>query len=206
MAVVCLFTTALHTGALGALLTFSRIVWYPVYRDTTIAWGLTPLEDQQLGGLILWVPASLVFVGVGLALFAKWIGAPEKRSAAVLPVLLVLIMSTSCGVGIDRPKQAQAALLETGGDPARGKAAIGRYGCGSCHTIPNIEGAKANVGPPLTRIATRTYLAGVLTNTPDNMRRWLQNPPAIDEKTAMPNMGVSDQDAIDIVAFLYTLP
>jgi cytochrome c oxidase assembly factor CtaG len=55
-----LFTTMLHTGALGALLTLSPAVWYAPYNATALAWGLSPLEDQQLGGLIMWIPAGAV--------------------------------------------------------------------------------------------------------------------------------------------------
>ena len=69
-AVVYVFTTAMHTSALGALLTFSRTLWYPAYQGTTAAWGLTPVEDQQLGGLIMWVPAGVVYLAAGLLLFA----------------------------------------------------------------------------------------------------------------------------------------
>jgi len=71
-AVLYLFTTSIHSGALGALITFASTVWYPAYANTTSAWGLTPLEDQQLGGLIMWVPAGLVYIFAGLALFAGW--------------------------------------------------------------------------------------------------------------------------------------
>jgi putative membrane protein len=80
-AVVYLFTTAVHTSVLGALLTFSNELWYPAYQTTTAAWGLTPLEDQQLGGLIMWVPAGVVYVVAGLALLAAWLGEAERRVA-----------------------------------------------------------------------------------------------------------------------------
>ena len=79
--VVYLFTTALHTGLLGALLTFAPRPWYPAYGGTPNPYGLTPLEDQQLGGLIMWVPASLVFVGAGLSLFIAWLREAERRTA-----------------------------------------------------------------------------------------------------------------------------
>jgi len=68
-----IFTTAIHTSILGALLTFARTVWYPAYAFSTKAWGLTPLEDQQLGGLIMWIPAGVVYLAAGLALFALWL-------------------------------------------------------------------------------------------------------------------------------------
>lgn len=70
--VLYVFTTAIHTGILGALLTFSPHIWYPGYANTTQAWGLSPLDDQQIGGLIMWVPASLVYLIAGLYLFAAW--------------------------------------------------------------------------------------------------------------------------------------
>jgi putative membrane protein len=78
-AVVYIFTTAVHSSILGALLTFARTEWYPAYHATTAGWGLTPLEDQQLGGLIMWVPAGAVYMLAGLILLAGWLrgGTPE---------------------------------------------------------------------------------------------------------------------------------
>jgi cytochrome c2 len=97
------------------------------------------------------------------------------------------------------------AKTTTGGYVHRGAAAISRYGCGTCHIIPGISGATGLVGVPLSGIASRTYIAGVLQNTPDNMVRWIEDPHAVDEKTVMPNLGVTHQDAIDIAGYLYTL-
>lgn len=74
-----LFITAVHTSVLGALMTVSQSLWYPVYADRTAAWGLTPLEDQQLAGLIMWVPCGLVYLGVALALFALWLRESDGR-------------------------------------------------------------------------------------------------------------------------------
>ena len=79
-AVLYLFTTSVHSGALGALLTVAGSVWYPSYAPLTASWGLTPLEDQQLGGLIMWIPASLVYVIAGLALFAGWLREADLRA------------------------------------------------------------------------------------------------------------------------------
>ena len=78
-AVLYVFTTSLHSGLLGAFITFSSSVWYPSYMGLTASWGLTPLEDQQLGGLIMWIPAGLVYVAAGLALFAGWLREAETR-------------------------------------------------------------------------------------------------------------------------------
>lgn len=80
-AALYVFTTSLHSGLLGAFITFSGTVWYPSYLGLTNSWGLTPLEDQQLGGLIMWIPAGLVYVVAGLALFAGWLRDAETRVA-----------------------------------------------------------------------------------------------------------------------------
>jgi cytochrome c len=105
-------------------------------------------------------------------------------------------------VGCDRSSRSLAQL--SGGDPHRGASAIRTYGCGTCHTIPGVRGATGSVGPPLTGIAKRAYIGGVLTNTPENLVRWIQDPPSIDGKTAMPNVGVTYQDAVDIAGYLYS--
>jgi cytochrome c oxidase assembly factor CtaG len=79
--VLYLFTTSMHSGVLGALITLAGSVWYPSYIGLTNSWGLTPLEDQQLGGLIMWIPAGLVYVIAGLALFAGWLREADLRDA-----------------------------------------------------------------------------------------------------------------------------
>lgn len=77
--VLYIFTTAIHTSILGALLTFSPTLWYPPYALTTNPWGLAPIEDQQLGGLIMWIPAGLVYIAAGLALIAACLRESEAR-------------------------------------------------------------------------------------------------------------------------------
>lgn len=79
-AVLYLFTTALQTGLLGALITLSRTPWYPEYSSTAMRWGLTTLEDQQLGGLIMWIPGGMVYVIAGLVLFGKWLRESAERA------------------------------------------------------------------------------------------------------------------------------
>jgi putative membrane protein len=67
----------LHTGALGALLTFAPHPWYLHYAAG--AFGLTALEDQQLGGLVMWVPGGLTYMVAGLALAAAWLAPPRAH-------------------------------------------------------------------------------------------------------------------------------
>ena len=124
---------------------------------------------------------------------------PLRRTPAVLA--LVLACATS---GCDREAQETAAAL-TGGDPHRGRLLIREYGCHTCHTVPGVRGAGAVVGPSLERVAVRNYLAGELTNTPENMVRWIRSPQSVRAGTAMPDTGVGEPDARDIAAYLYTL-
>ena len=77
--VLYLFTTSIHSGLLGVLLTLTTRVWYPAYSETTASWGLTPIEDQQLGGLIMWIPAGIVYIVAALIMFAAWLQASERR-------------------------------------------------------------------------------------------------------------------------------
>jgi len=91
------------------------------------------------------------------------------------------------------------------GDARRGAALIKQHGCGGCHLIPNIAQATGNVGPPLLHIGTRTFIAGFINNSPENMALWIQDPQKALPGNAMPRMGISQEDARDITAFLYTL-
>ena len=77
-AVIYLFATAVHSGVLGALLTLSPGIWYEVYAKTTLAWGFTPLEDQQLAGLVMWIPASVIFLAGGLVFFLAWLRESDR--------------------------------------------------------------------------------------------------------------------------------
>jgi len=83
-AMLYLFTTMMHSAALGALLTLASFPWYPAYAGSTAAFGLDPLEDQQLGGLVMWVPAGIAYFATGLALAAQWLHGPRpaERSPA----------------------------------------------------------------------------------------------------------------------------
>lgn len=121
---------------------------------------------------------------------------PWRRAIAWAALLSALPLA-GCG-------ESAPPLHVAGGEAGRGKAAIERYGCPACHTIPGIPGYGANVGPPLAKLASRAYVGGVLPNLPQNLVRWLQDPPAVAPRTAMPNLGVTDADARDIAAYLYS--
>lgn len=114
--------------------------------------------------------------------------------------LAYMLMLSACG-------GRQAAITRTveGGDAQRGGVAMRQYGCGACHVIPGVEQANKLVGPPLIGWADRIYIAGRVPNTPENLIVWIQNPQEIDPQNAMPNLGVSESEARDMAAYLYTL-
>ena len=104
----------------------------------------------------------------------------------------------------DRESRRRAAAL-TGGEPELARAHILRYGCAGCHDIPGIAAPDAVVGPPLGEMGKRVYIAGVITNTPPNLVRWIIDPPSIDPMTAMPATGINEAEARDVAANLYSL-
>jgi cytochrome c len=116
--------------------------------------------------------------------------------------LLFTVLSIFAGCAED---ERVFIVASTGGDVESGRALIRRVGCGSCHTIPGIREANGKVAPPLSFFAERTYIAGRVPNTPANLVLWISNPPAVDALTAMPNLGLTEQQSRDVAAYLYTL-
>jgi cytochrome c len=92
------------------------------------------------------------------------------------------------------------------GEAPRGREAMIRYGCGACHVIPGVRLATGRVGPKLEDFTHQMYIAGVLANTPENLIAWLQDPQQHNPRTAMPNLQVTEEDAEDMAAYLYTVP
>lgn len=123
----------------------------------------------------------------------------QRLTLRLFPLLaLVLAMPlAACG--------RSEATVAVDGDAHHGAKLMRQMGCGSCHTIPGVADARGNVGPPLTGIADRAFIAGVLPNTQENMRAWIKTPQAIVPGNAMPDMGIDEADARDIAAYLYTL-
>lgn len=204
---VFIMTAAILSALPGALIALAPRPLYPAYAQGVAAWGLTLLQDQQLAGIVMWIPGGVVYLVAAALIFLKWLeegGTPRTLAMrqAVLPaVLLSAIPLLLGGCGDNHPQKGAAAI----GDPNRGIALIRNYGCGSCHAVPGVADADGVVGPPLNQIGRRIYLAGLLRNTPDNMVVWLRKPQDIVPGNVMPDMGLSDRDAHDVAAYLYTL-
>ncbi len=120
----------------------------------------------------------------------------------VVVAVLLLLAACSSGVnGVPEPRRSA-------NDPAvaAGRDLIATYGCGSCHTIPGVPGADSMAAPPLDHFYERTYIAGRLANTDANLVQWIQDPQTIEPGTAMPNLGVTQDEAKNIAAYLYHQP
>lgn len=210
--VVFVVSSGFVMALIGAILTFATTPLYAVHLHTTQAYGLTPLEDQQLAGIIMWVPSNLVHVAALSVVFFAWIRADERRARAriaparihalsrnalhsslVLPLAAILL-----GGCAQHPSPEQVQVR-------RGAQLIGHYGCGSCHMIPGIDGADGLVGPPLIHWGRRAYIAGVLPNSPDNLAFWIQHPQKVIPGVDMPEMGIKQREAQAIAAYLDTI-
>lgn len=95
--------------------------------------------------------------------------------------------------------------IQTGGDARLGRQIVVSRHCGTCHTIPGVRGANGVFGPPLNAFSRRTVIAGNFPNTPEALVPWIVSPTSMKPKTAMPDLGLSAQQARDVAAYLYTL-
>jgi cytochrome c oxidase subunit II len=101
--------------------------------------------------------------------------------------------------------QQQPAATPAGGDAAEGAQLVQTRGCAGCHTITGTA-AQGKVGPNLTHFGSRGTLAGsIFENTPENVRTWLKDPPAVKPGSIMPNLGLSDHELDVLVAYLQSL-
>ena len=122
------------------------------------------------------------------------------------PLLLTVVAVLAAACGGNNPTYAVSYGPHVdGGDARRGRAVIEQFGCGACHTIPGVRDAQGLVGPPLLWWSRRTFIAGELPNSPENLVHWIRSPRSIEARTAMPDLGLSEQQARDAAAYLYTL-
>jgi cytochrome c2 len=116
------------------------------------------------------------------------------RSTGTAATLLLTVSIAGCSRDTGHAEAAHASAPDL----------MIQYGCPTCHVIPRVPGAVGKVGPSLDDLAQRSFLAGTLQNSPDNLVRWIRHPQQFQPGTAMPEMGVTAEDAKSIVAFLET--
>jgi mono/diheme cytochrome c family protein len=177
--------------------------------------GLLPAPANMVAAAREWQPAELYWIvrhGIKMSGMPAW----EHRLSDEEIWDVVAFVGRMPGMTVaeykelDRrsvlsPPKLATAAVGSGGNAKAGKKALQQYLCVTCHQVPGVVGANRHVGPPLNGIATRKYIGGIIPNTPENMVRWLENPQQFDPHSAMPNLGVSNKDARDMAAFLYTL-
>jgi cytochrome c2 len=95
------------------------------------------------------------------------------------------------------------AAVDVGGDAGRGRVLLAQYGCAGCHTIKGVRAERGLVGPPLADLRQRAFVAGSLPNTPANMEQWIVHPRQFNPNSAMPDLGVTPEQARDMTAYLY---
>jgi mono/diheme cytochrome c family protein len=197
-----------------------------VYRDQCVqchgAPGVAPhpigLSMQPLPGPLVhmmqrWTPAEVYWIvsnGIKMSGMPAW---RYRLSAADMWAVTALVARLPALSTQDYARLQRAAQSERSAGPAgmerqiatsvrRGKLAIPQYACQSCHQIPGIVGGAVRVGPALDDYASHEYIAGYLPNTPANLARWLRATHDVKPQSAMPDLGVSPQDAGDIAAYL----
>lgn len=115
-------------------------------------------------------------------------------------LILLLLLAAACVPS----ELGRVQKIVPDGDAAAGREAILQYGCSACHMIPGIPNATSYVGPPLNQYEYRHYIAGNMPNTPENLIYWIRFPQSVEPGTAMPDLGVTEEDARNIAAYLYT--
>jgi cytochrome c len=116
-------------------------------------------------------------------------------------IALTVLAATAC----EASSQTAPIPTRATGDVLRGQRLLAQYQCGSCHAIPGVPIARGAAGPSLEQFGRRTYIAGHIPNRADKLMQWLIDPRSLVPNTTMPNMGVSQDDARDMAAYLQSL-
>jgi cytochrome c2 len=129
----------------------------------------------------------------------------QKLMIVILVLILVAFLGILSGVLRSGTVPLAAGQQIDGARPAEGRQLLVNYGCGGCHIIPGVPGAQGRVGPSLRDFRSQAYIAGLLPNNATNLIRWIREPQQVAPGTAMPDLGVTEADARNIAAYLYSL-
>jgi mono/diheme cytochrome c family protein len=183
----------------------------PGVAPAPFALGMTPAPVPLVHTARAWPPAEVFWVvkeGIKMTGMPAWkFRMTDADIWAVVAFLPAMARMTPQQYRETKSQTLERSKPEIPADPdaERGRKAIEQYACVTCHAIPGVVGPNFPVGPPLAGVGSRTMLGGVLSNSPENMARWLRAPRSFAPLTAMPNLGLSERDARDIAAFLATL-
>lgn len=181
------------------------------------ALGMTPVPANLIPTTQQWTAAKFHWVvknGIKMTGMPAWkyrmsdgeiwevVAFVKERLPYLSPAEFRKMVSGSGPAGNEDKRADEPSLQADAGDARAGRKAIDQYACATCHVIPGITGATRQVGPPLGDVSSRTYIAGVLPNTTQNLVRWIMRPRDIRPMTAMPDLRVREKDARDIAAYL----
>lgn len=186
----------------------------PGAAPSEIGLGLLPIPNSLTQTARDWPIEHIYWVtrnGIRMAGMPAWefrLGEKELWALAAfvdreLPLLTVA--QYRARVEQTATERCDAPATQAPPDAERGRLTLRQYGCHGCHVIPGVTGPEVFVGPTLAGFARRPLIAGTLPNTPENLVRWLQDPPALRPRTLMPALGVTQQHALDMHAYLATL-
>lgn len=130
---------------------------------------------------------------------------PEKLAVFFILLIPFLIIPVAIVFLAFRHIPVQSQPIVPNGNVSQGQVLLESWGCGSCHTIPGVTGATGKVGPALDHLSDRSYIAGHLQNTPENMIQWIMNPQEVSPGVDMPDSNVPEGVARDMAAYLYSL-
>ena len=187
----------------------------PGVAQDDIGKSMQPIPGPLVDALQRWRPREIYWItrhGIKMSGMPAWEFRLDESQMwdvvafmQTLPDLTPQAYAQVTKLAIAAPRQEQAPVPARSGDVDRGRLALAQYACQACHTIPGISSSSPNVGPPLKGLASRSLIAGKLANTPDNLVRWVRHPKSVKPLTAMPDMGVTEAHARDMVAYLATL-
>ena len=178
------------------------------------ALGMTPVPANLVHTARAWKPAEIYWTlreGIKMTGMPAWRYRLSDRQLwsivafmrEQLPRLSPQDYANAAAASAPIAAREEKPLLAPSAD--RGRRAMQQYACVTCHVIPGVVGSNAPVGPPLTGMGSRKFIAGVLPASTDNLVWWLRAPHLVSERNAMPDLGVTEQDARDMAAYLMTL-
>jgi mono/diheme cytochrome c family protein len=174
--------------------------------------SMQPVPGPLVDAARRWRPAELYVItryGIKMSGMPAWqyhLNEPELWAVVAfmqhLPSLSVPAYAEFAG----NLPSSRPAVVNDSGDPSgnaqRGRVALAQYACASCHIVPGVTGPRSYVGPPLVGLGERAYIAGRVPNTAHNLAQWIRKPHGLDPHSAMPDLGLTQQDAADISAYL----
>ena len=186
----------------------------PGVAQEDFAKAMQPVPGPLVDATQRWQPRELYWItrhGIKMSGMPAWEFHLADRDIWSVVAFMQTLPELSAPAFAALIKAQPAAQAEPGpvtaahGNAERGRLALTQYACNACHKIPGVTGSDVHVGRSLAELAKRKFIAGTLPNTQDNLVRWIRNPQQIDPHTAMPMQGVTEQDALDISAYLLSL-